>query len=187
MDQSKPVSPGKFSQLPEDIQARIIRPIAGPVSKTQLGLTIVDRIKDAGTKPFIKDEVEWLTQIRRNIMVFAGYKESEISIKIYATSFSNHSSFAITDSVMMVIKNDIPRYNAYAPGGYSAFYRNYIVKALTNRIDSGIISPEIVDSLTGLDSVDTYLTDLRSVFLILRRRFQIINEDMAVELARKVD
>jgi len=82
MDQSV-ISPGKFGTLPEDIQARIIRRAKKTVSKRQQEITIADRIENAGTKPFTKDEAKYLMKTSRDILMFFG-RDRVASIYVYS-------------------------------------------------------------------------------------------------------
>jgi hypothetical protein len=88
MDFPTEVSPSKFSMLPEDIKARIIRRAGGgTITKQHQESTINDRIVDAGTKSFSNEELSWLLNIRKTLAIMYEY-EGICEIKILVARFN---------------------------------------------------------------------------------------------------
>ena len=63
----------RSTMLPEEIRVKIIRGICGHTyCKRHHELTVNDRILDAGTKPFTKDEVVYLLENAATVSVLYG-------------------------------------------------------------------------------------------------------------------
>jgi len=204
MDQSQ-VSPGKFSQLPEDIRARIIRPIAGAVSRTHRDLTIAERIEDAGTKPFLKEEVEWLVNAKREVLLFYGtHGNNKFSgtaeIELFTMSFEKTSTDAYL-AEMLDIRFDDNKIEFDVAGTTRYSTKEAIIEHLIGRVDISVIkdvdvfltgytiekndeSEEYAEEYEG--QVNMVLTDIKSIYMILYRRFIIISPDkmIAINYAR---
>ena len=212
MDEPK-VSPGKFKTLPEEIQANIIRQSVGIVSKKQQQhLDIKERIEDAGTKPFTRKEVELLfkTDKNQNVLVFLGHGDTA-HIYIYYKSIFNPGEI-IGKSTVNIIEYPNERIAIHTEKEETPEPESIIIGWLTNRIDSGIVEPVKKTVVYGSASravpagqlcsygkgrsrgekwtVPNYsativLTDLISVFIILKERFELVFPKGATELAQK--
>ena len=62
---------------------------------------------------------------------------------------------------------------------------NKIKKLLTNRFGSDIIEPSYIRMIGESVDANVILTDLKSYFRILKKRFELVFSDRAIELARK--
>ena len=188
MDQ--PINPKKFATLPEDIQSRIIRSgIGQSLSRRHHKLTLADRIEDAGTKPFSKSELEWLFEVRRLLLFFAEHDGSLVatmySILIGGQGLIGTDSYAVSYNKT----NSIITYEEAEPLDFTEID---LIQYLTGRFGSQILAPSSIEILVPAEN-RTYkpnliLTDLKSVFLILFRRFNIVipnAEDDVITLARK--
>jgi hypothetical protein len=173
------ISPGKFSGLPEEIRSRIIRRAgAGTVTRQHRELTIADRVKTAGSSPFTQEEVEWLINVRREIIVCVVYETNAYLILASMDSKRKNNIVGMRELNVEI-------------STASVWYDTSIRPTFT----VGRISPVIAirDSLIGsrdtkVDKTDNnyfiitdeenfVLTDVRSIFLILRKRFMIVLSD----------
>ena len=174
MDQ--PISPKKFATLPEDIQSRIIRSgIGQSLSRQHHKLILADRIKDAGTKPFSKSELEWLSEVRRLLLFFAEHDGSLVAtiylILIGGQSLIGTDSYAVSYNKT----NSTIIYEESEPLDFTGIE---LEQYLTGRFDSQILVPSLIEIFVPAEN-RTYkpnliLTDLKSVFLILFRRFSVV-------------
>jgi hypothetical protein len=185
------ISPSKFATLPENIRFRIIRESGGgTVTTKHRDLTIQERIIDAGTKPFLKSEIEYLLNVRRSMLImYENNGDSRIYILLPVWNRISHnvpyqgilSTWIDDDSVRLLLHRNKE----------ATILNDEIVKDLLNRFDSNIIKDtchniNIVDIvLYDKFQANIILTDLRSMFIILRERFKITSPNDAIKLARK--
>jgi hypothetical protein len=193
MDVPSEVSPGKFNTLPEDLRARIIRKAGGgTVTRQHREYTIEDRIQDAGTKPFIKEEIEWLLNIRKTLAIMFGYA-GNCDIKILVSRFNRDSTYLIeTLSIGTYISDNKANISSEDTkfDGREEIDKTSIRSDLIGRYDTQIIkSSNTIVSYDEEAEVDIYadvvILDLRSIFIILKRRFSLIMPTEAINLARK--
>ena len=185
MDQ---VSPVKFATLPEDIQARIIRQGKGIVSKTHQKLTMTDQVRDAGTKSFTKTEVEWLSTVHNTLLLFYGYISSAYIYRIATPIIILEPADSFIQLDRLDIEADGNRIIVGAPKLTPSFSNiSDIVPDLIGRFDSTIFrSSYVTVYLNGQESdADVVLIDVRSIFLILQRRFKSVFTERATILARE--
>jgi hypothetical protein len=192
MDFPTEVSPGKFDTLPEVLRSRIIRESgAGTVTGQHRELTLTDRIIDAGTKPFSKEDVKWLTTVRRDIMICYITDEprryaSKIGRKLLLVSMDTKYERKVMG--MRYINIDLSMKENKV--NYSTFLETWkppiekIEEILPGCRDTRIITNRDIFLSYG-EKEYTLLTDIRSVFLMLRRRFMIILPNNAINKARE--
>lgn len=184
------ISPGKFATLPEDIRARITRTAGGGVlTRQHQELTIADRVNDAGTKPFTKSEAKWIIDVRRMLSImyeWNGTSKNQILISKTVRSYPILIESDVFDVIFEENNIDMDHY-----GSGDEYNKLTIADVLTGRLDSGIVKeayfPEIYlyDGDNNEFVPNVILLDVRSIFLILRKRFEIIVPLENVELARK--
>jgi hypothetical protein len=193
MDFPTEVSPSEFSALPEEIRARIIRRAGGGTVTTQhREYTIEDRIYDAGTKPFSREEIDWLLNIRKTLAIMFEYN-GDCDIKILISKFNKNDDILIhTTSIKTYISNE--GVNTYFTDirfdGREEIDKKDIRSELIGRYDTQIIKTS--DTIVSYDDeggfelyANVIILDLRSIFVILKRRFNLVMPNEAINLARK--
>lgn len=198
MNMSEEVTSDNFSTLPEDIKVRILRRAGvGVLTKQHRDLITEDRIKDAGTKPFIKSEIEYLMEVRRSMGII--YENDGYSISYIIVPLLNKSRnlYIQTQRLSSKVLSGSGRYTENIMVKYDdtndEYSKNVIIYQLINRFDSKITKHAgfIVNGLEGGIEVgieveaNIVLTDIRSIFIVLRERFMNVASDTAINLARK--
>ena len=185
------VNPELFSALPSIIQAKILRLAGATVCVQHLELTLVDRIEDAGTFSFIESEVEWLLDVRREILILTEYKNiayTDNIIPFLSTGIGNMKDagghyFSSKDGKVGFRERLLIR------GGR---HEEDVVKWITGCIDTRCTkSPDVMrriehDDNPRLSDDETcmVLLDIRSIFLILKKRFSDIAPERMKDLTR---
>jgi hypothetical protein len=173
------ISPDKFSKLPPELQARILRSATGRTFSTHhRELTIADRIIDAGSKPFAEEEVEWLyNSLSDTAIVYIG--ENRDSGRIYFAGERDEPGFAIIIDVNYKNNKILYKYT-----GGSQYGSNELDKVI-NRLDTGI--KRKLDSEVNFlrNYITIVLPDIRCIFYVFLRRFSIIMTTGSFEKARE--
>ena len=184
-DEQIEVSPSKFDTLPEDIKSRIIRRAGkGTLTKQHRELTLEDRIQDAGTKPFSESELKWFINVRRILAIM--FESEKDSIIMYFHSILDKKWGVVTRTGRYRI--EITNQAKLTLGlGSREFEKSKIIQFLTGRFDSQTVRDIKLNKFERLPSLNfnVVILDLRSIFIILKHRFEIIVPHNSLVLARK--
>jgi len=210
MDQPR-LSPTQFSKLPEDLKAKVLHG-AGFGTMTQQhrqsAAIIQERIEDAGTKPFSAEEVWELLILGIPILVFyvnTDYK-SGLMVRYDAprkeSDKGNLQLLRLRTLLYRIVykqRLEIVKYTKLGSNiNISIKPETRIHRMLKDRLDSSIIMDNPKEPIGFNEPFmmgkygkpipifsNTIFTDLRSIFFVFYRRFNIIIPNRALELTRQ--
>ena len=175
-----------FEDLPPEIQARILRQKNIIPSRLYRNLTIQDRIDDAGTKPFLESEIDWVLEKKDDILIFASHDKIPSAVIFRYSKITNIVPLMLLVQKVLVTRSERGSFQIEnIPGLSLTNLWGKIIKDLTYRIDSDIVFESDIQlprgyatlrytvNVLGLKAT-IILTDIQTLFLILRRRFEII-------------
>lgn len=185
----KYVSPSKFSTLPEDLKAKVLHGARlGTLTQQHRGSFAIlqERINDAGNKPFSPEEVQWILHEDVPICVFYGRDRNLVAIEL-SKPFDKNGKILRTEIIRNHVvyswRDNSVRYDL-GRNGYeeetSIDFNSPMHEQLVGRLDSSIIKVA-----PDTDEHDIVLVDIRTLYRIFRRRFDIVAPTRSIELARK--
>jgi len=144
-----------------------------------------------GTKPFTRKEIKYLLDVRRMIMIMV---ENIGNSRAYIlVSKTDRTVGVLVESetffVTVFEENDGNKIVIDNQGSGEEWGKVALTNALDGRLDTKIIEetfiPVVDNPSTDNDYANLILLDLRSIFLILKYRFEAVNQEKADILARK--
>jgi len=132
------------------------------------------------TKPFSPEELLWLLATHGKFMIAKIYRKSSCTVTEWKLDEPPKDSVTSSSSTLV----DIGDYTINYARNYDEFQVTRPVNDITNSL-VGMLSPVVVTGYYGKSWV--YLLDLRSTFLLLRRRFESVAFfQTPVDLAREM-
>lgn len=144
-------------------------------------------MNDATNNPISSKEIEWLLSFKREILLFGG-DESKAVVDIYAKSLDITDNIMKSNEKIFVEYDDQSEYKFINQDAYA------LIEHFADEFGGILDAESILYSETSIyvivDEIDTYipvntmLIDLKSIFLIFKRRYNIIGQINAVQEAR---
>ena len=150
-------------------------------------------------KPFTKEEIRWILNVRRTLAIMWS-KEGVAQIRMF-TSKIDKKAKVLTETEIFDIDVEKDGSKAFFGqfGRGEEIIKNRVVEDLTGRLDTQIMRDseyEVLGTEYGVlgtdgeeEEFDVYadiiILDIRSIFLILRERFELVSPERAIETARK--